>query len=230
MNSSLEKSVEFTVNPDPRCPCVLLLDTSGSMAGTKIQQLNNGLITFQQDINQDPLASRRCEIAIITFGNGGVQTLQDFVTVDEFEPPYLTAGGGTPMGEAISCGLELLDARKQVYKENTIPYYRPWLFLITDGEPTDSTWQQAADRVQEDVNRKGLAFFVIGVQGANIEKLSRIATKDRPPATLQSDGNDGARFQELFLWLSTSQQRISASQAGDKVMLPSTDPWAYTES
>ena len=213
-------NVEFTDNPDPRCPCMLLLDTSGSMAGNKIDQLNKGLITFQEDINKDDLARRRCEVAIVTFGNEGVQTFQNFVTADEFMPPRLQAGGGTPMGDAIYRGLELLNERKQTYKKNGISYYRPWLFLITDGEPTDNKWLDAAQRVREEAARKGLAFFVIGVEGANMEKLRQIATPDRSPALLQ-----GTQFAELFLWLSKSQQRISSSKLGEQVSLPSTDGW-----
>jgi uncharacterized protein with von Willebrand factor type A (vWA) domain len=37
---------EFVDNPEPRCPCLLLLDTSASMAGRRINELNAGLETF----------------------------------------------------------------------------------------------------------------------------------------------------------------------------------------
>src|ERR1022692_2452903 len=60
---------EFAENPDPRCACVLLLDTSGSMSGSPIDALNQGLQTFQSDIQEDALAKRRVEIAIVTFGS-----------------------------------------------------------------------------------------------------------------------------------------------------------------
>jgi uncharacterized protein YegL len=33
-------------------------------------------------------------------------------------------------------------------------------------------------------------------------------------------------FKDLFLWLSTSMQRVSQSKPGDQTALPSTDPWA----
>src|SRR2546428_13636552 len=109
--------VEFAINPDPRCPCVLLLDTSGSMDGANIEALNQGLQIFQQDVSQSELARRRVEVAIVTFGNGGVQPLQDFITVDKFYPPVLSAGGSdTPMGAAINLALDMLSARKAQYK------------------------------------------------------------------------------------------------------------------
>jgi uncharacterized protein YegL len=102
--ASLEESVEFANNPDPRAPCVLLLDTSGSMAGRSISALNEGLQTLKRDLCADELASRRVEIAIITFGYGGVGVVQDFVPASSFNPPTLMAGGDTPMGEAINQG------------------------------------------------------------------------------------------------------------------------------
>src|SRR5258708_22569905 len=107
------ESVEFADNPDPRCPCVLLLDTSGSMEGVPIAALNEGLAAFQKDIKEDELAQRRTEIALVTFRNGGVQVLNHttrqlqsatdvrqlestFVTAGEFTPPTLVAGAPAP--------------------------------------------------------------------------------------------------------------------------------------
>ena len=218
---TLEENVEFITNPDPRCPCVLLLDTSGSMAGAKIEELNKGLLALQESIRQDELARRRCEIAIITFGNGGVQTLQNFVTADEFQAPHLIAGGNTPMGEAIYKGLDLTRARKETYKENAIAYYRPWMFLITDGEPTDEKWQEAGQLIRLEYDRNGVIFFAVGVEGANMQKLAQIAAPKRPPVMLQ-----GFKFVELFLWLSRSQQNISRSKVGEQVALPPIEGWA----
>jgi hypothetical protein len=39
---------EFALNADPRCACVLLLDTSGSMDGAPIKALNEGLKAFER--------------------------------------------------------------------------------------------------------------------------------------------------------------------------------------
>src|SRR5687768_17632294 len=104
MSEPLE--IEF-LNADPRCACVLLLDTSGSMGGEPVAALNAGLQMFQQELQGDTLASRRVEIAIVTFGSGGVQTAQDFVTAGHFSAPHLQAGGDTPMGAAIHLGLDM---------------------------------------------------------------------------------------------------------------------------
>jgi len=215
--------VSFIDNPEPRCPCVLLLDNSGSMAGRPIDQLNAGLRQFQQEIASDALASKRVEIAIISFGPVRVQ--QDFVTADMFTPPHLTTEGGTPMGEAILEALDLVKLRKQQYQANGVAYYRPWIFLITDGAPTDD-WTAAAKAVQAAEKSKSLAFFPVGVEGADFEVLRQISP--RAPIRLR-----GLAFRELFQWLSNSLSGVSKSKVGDALRLPPPDTtpkgWAVIE-
>ena len=59
--------VTFAENPEPRCPCLLLLDTSGSMAGQPITELNDGLREFYAELQGDSLAIKRVEVALISF-------------------------------------------------------------------------------------------------------------------------------------------------------------------
>ena len=210
---------DFADNPEPRCPCILLLDTSGSMSGKPIEQLNAGLLAFRDSLQQDKLASLRVEVALITFGSHA-SLAQDFLTVDQFNPATLTAGGSTPMGAAINLALDKLEERKQLYKKTGTPYFRPWAFLITDGEPTDE-WQTAASRVQESESRKALAFFAVGVEKADMARLAHIAPRERPPKPLI-----GLEFKSLFLWLSRSLTNVSHSRVGDQVPLEPVDGWA----
>jgi len=210
---------DFADNPEPRCPCILLLDTSGSMAGKPIDQLNAGLLAFRDSLQQDKLASLRVEIAIITFGNHA-KLSQDFVTADQFNPLTQSANGSTPMGAAINLGLDLLEKRKQLYKAAGTAYFRPWILLITDGEPTDE-WKAAAERVRQSESRKGVAFFSVGVEGANLNKLALIAPQERPPKPLV-----GLEFKSLFIWLSKSLTNVSHSKVGDQVPLEPIDGWA----
>src|SRR5215203_4406042 len=93
--SNLEESVEFIDN-QPRCACTLILDTSGSMQGQAIDELNRGLQALRDDLMEDNLARRRVEIAIVEF-NSKVRLVQDFVTVPNFYPPHLKASGLTEM-------------------------------------------------------------------------------------------------------------------------------------
>lgn len=210
---------DFADNPEPRCPCILLLDTSGSMAGNAITQLNAGLAAFQESLMQDKLASLRVEVAIVSFGGQAVM-VQDFITADQFVPATLSAGGSTPMGAAINMGLDKLEERKQLYRKSGTAYFRPWIFLITDGEPTDE-WHGAAQRVQDAEDHKAIAFFAVAVEKANMTKLTQIAPRERPPKPL-----NGLDFKALFVWLSKSLTNVSHSKVGDQVPLAPTDGWS----
>jgi uncharacterized protein YegL len=206
---------EFVENPENRCPVILLVDTSGSMAGEPIAALNEGLNIFKETVVQDEQASLRVDVAIVGFGP--VELVQDFVTIDQFSPPHLSAHGLTPMGEALSYALDLLETRKTTYRNNGIQYYRPWVFLITDGAPNpDSPWQQAAARLQDAERQRKLSFFAVGVQGADMNTLRQISPMERPPLMLK-----GLDFRSMFLWLSDSMVRVSSSTVGgDMVALP----------
>ena len=211
----LDEAVEFAENPEPRCPCVLLLDTSASMTGAPIQALNEGLETFRDSLVTDDLAQKRVEVAIISFDNQ-VKIVQDFITADQFEPPTLTAQGQTHMGSAISKALDTIARRKSDYRNNGITYYRPWVFMITDGEPqgeADRIVKQAGDRIQIEENNKQVAFFAVGVENANMDRLGEIV--QRTPVRLR-----GLDFREMFLWLSASMQRVSHSKVDEQIALP----------
>jgi uncharacterized protein YegL len=163
---------DFVENPEPRCPCLLLLDTSHSMQGQPISELNNGLVAFKDELAADALAMKRVEVGIITFGP--VATLADFHTADAFQPPRLSTSGDTPMGAAIMQGIEMVRQRKDSYKTNGISYYRPWIFLITDGAPTDQ-WAAAADALRQGEANNAFSFFAVGVQGADMNTLNQIS-------------------------------------------------------
>lgn len=246
MESNFFDQAEFADNPEPRCPVVLVLDTSGSMKGQPLVELNEGLRAFAQALRVDHLASLRVEVAVVTFG-GRVRAIdvrgeasadtdmvpfnprglairpkvkevpfnarQAFVTVDQFQPPVLDADGGTPMGEAIQRSLALLRERKEIYKQNGLDYFRPWIFVITDGKPTDK-WEAVADQVRQEEARKGVLFYGVGVGGADMKVLSRFSDS-RPPLMLK-----GLMFGDLFDWLSKSLSAIAHSRPGEQAPLP----------
>jgi uncharacterized protein YegL len=206
-----DNSLEFADNPEPRCPCVLVLDTSQSMAGEPIAALNHGLHVFREELLAVPLARKRVEVAVVLFGEE-VEIVQDFVTVDRFQPPTLQAAGETPLCTAILRAFDLVEKRKERYRANGVPYSRPWVFLVTDGMPqgeTLETTREAVRRVRTAEAGRKAAFFAVGVEGANMKLLARIAV--RPPVKL-----DGLRFAELFAWLSASTARAATSDMDEE--------------
>ena len=215
-------NLEFADNPEPRCACLLLLDTSGSMQGAKIEQLNAGLKEFARQLRSDSMAAKRVEVAIVTFGP--VRVEQAFVTADTFLAPQLEADGETPMGAAIERAIEMVSQRKKAYRANGIGYYRPWIFMISDGEPTDDI-SKARMLVRTGEAKKSFMFYAVGVENADIGKLAQVAV--RQPLRLK-----GLSFGRLFVWLSDSLSTVSRSQVSDSPELSNPtapDGWARAE-
>lgn len=202
--SDLEARVKED-NPDPRVACALLLDTSSSMASEPIAQLNAGFRLFCDEIKQDPLAKKRTEVAVITFG--GVARVEiPFTEGRDLEPRTFAANGGTPMGAALDLALDELMAQKDAYKKAGLEYYRPWLFVITDGAPTDgSVFDAAANRVRKAEDAKGVSVFAVGVGAADMTRLEALSSM-RKPLMLK-----GYSFAEMFSWLSASMKVVSNS-------------------
>ncbi|GAB1423601.1 VWA domain-containing protein [Thauera terpenica] len=215
MNESRDDLID---NPTPRCPVALVLDTSGSMYGQPIEQLNAGIQLFIDEVKRDDLARWSVDLAVYTAG-GSADCIQSFIGVEQiagFSP--LDASGGTPLGQATRMALDDLEARKRSYRDAGVPYYQPWLVLISDGAP-DYGWQDAAHRASALSAQRKLVSLPIGVQGADLDVLSQFSSK--PAVAL-----DGLKFRELFQWLSASMARVSASTSSDaSVQLPSMDSW-----
>lgn len=185
------------------------------MQGKPIAELNEGLVAFKDELAADALAAKRVEVSVVSFGP--VRVEREFSTADTFSPPVLGASGDTPMGAAIERAIAMLEKRKSIYKSSGVNYYRPWIFLITDGAPTDA-WSNAARLVKEGEEHGAFAFFAVGVQAARMDILAQMTTRE--PLKLS-----GLRFRDLFAWLSKSLQWVSRSQVGTQVSLPPPSGW-----
>jgi uncharacterized protein YegL len=216
MHASLAERVHVNENNrEPRQPLVLLVDTSGSMSGD-LADVAAGLGALRAALARDSVARNRVELVVVTFG-GTVTVHGGFGEAAVFEPPSLGATGDTPMAAALEQALDLLEAKKSAYKESGLDYYRPLVFLLTDGEPTDMTrWPEAVRRVRQAERERKMVLLTVGTKTANFAKLGELSP-DRAPLRLKD-----AQWETMFQWLSRSLQARSRSRPGDEV--PLEDP------
>ena len=203
LDEELIPYVEFIDNANERTPCVLVLDCSGSMRGEPIKQLNIGLKALEKELKDDIDASSRVQILIIkAFGKDQVEISSDWVDAMNFTAPQMEADGLTPLGFAMETALNKINVRKLLYDDCGISSKRPWIFLISDGEPTDYDWERVAKKCREAQENKKVIIHAIGTEEANLEKLAKFSTL--PPKRL-----NGLKFTEFFLWLSRSVSCVS---------------------
>ena len=162
------------------------------MSGSRIDSLNNGVCPFKESLIADALAATRVEVAIVTLASSPA-VVQDFVNLGQFNPPTLGANGTTAMGGGVELALDHLTTRKADYRSNGIPYYRPWIFLITDGSPTESI-DEVRRRIAEGEAKRSFSFLSIGVEEADIATRSTLSSR----APLRLEGLD---FGHLTAWI-----------------------------
>lgn len=201
-----------------KVPVVLLLDTSSSMEGNSIDELNRGLSVFVEELLGDETAKKSVEILIVEFGGyPRVDEKNNFVLAEDFSPRIMKANGRTPMGEAIKLGLEKIQEEKSFLRGNGVNLYRPWLVLITDGYPTDmqendEKWQATRNAIGKAESEKHCLCWAFGTKSAKFKAL-----KDLFPEKRVLRLEEGS-FKDIFLFLSTSLSIITSSKPGDKIL------------
>lgn len=242
MNNYLIRVQDLVENPTPRVPICLCLDTSGSMGAvegdyvltgekvfedgkewelvtggtSRIDELEKGVKLFYDAIRDDEVAVYSAEICIVTFDDVA-RCVVDFSNVERQKNiPELVAHGDTAMGEGVNLALNLLERRKQEYREKGVDYYQPWLVIMTDGTPNGDSdeYDRAVKRTTEMVNSNKLSIFPVAIgDETDLNALNKFSPK-RNALKL-----DGLKFDEFFGWLSKSVSRTSQSTPGETIKL-----------
>ena len=231
---------DLTENPTPRVAICLCLDVSGSMGVveggdyqdtgriifkdgkkfievkggfSRLDELQKGVQLFYDEISNDEVAQFAAEICVVTFADKAECAI-DFANIYRQEVPELEIGDNTAMGEGVNLALDLLEKRKQEFKDSGVDYFQPWLVLMTDGNPNGSTAElmRAMERTNKMISEKKLTLFPIGIgENANLDVLAKFTPKRN------SIKLNGLKFKELFEWLSASVEATSKSSPGEKV-------------
>ena len=207
-------------NFEQKCLCVLVLDTSYSMDDGSIDEVNAGLKRFQDELLKDKTTRDRLEVAIVTF-DSDVKTIQQPALLTDFSMPTLECNGSTCMIDGISEAIDIVENRKQYYKSHGIPYYRPWIVMMTDGYPdSDQDVDGMSSRIKDAHQHKEFVFMGVGVGDSISEDvLKQLAQSDFPPMKMQA-----VKFCEFFTWLSNSMSGVSNS-TGTDVTIPNPTEW-----
>ena len=197
-----------------RLPVYLLLDVSGSMSGDPIEAVRQGMKTLLGELKSDPQALETVWLSIITFGSTAqkVVPLTEMILVKE---PELNASGSTALGGALRMLKDSIDTEVRKTTAEQKGDWKPMVFLMTDGAPTDD-WEGPADQVKN--GKLGNIIALAAGSNADGEKLKRVAGTVLKMADLQP----GA-LQAFFKWVSASVSVSSVSvaqQADAPITLP----------
>jgi uncharacterized protein YegL len=190
-----------------RLPVYLLLDTSGSMMGDPIEAVKNGVEVLVSTLRQDPYALETAFLSVITF-NAKAQQVVPLTELPTFQTPAIAASGTTALGEALSLLAERIDAEVVRSTAETKGDWKPLVFVMTDGTPTDD-WSKGLERLKK--TRTGLIVACAAGQSADTSVLKQITE-----VVVQLDTADSNTIKAFFKWvsasISTGSQKVDAGQ------------------
>ena len=130
------------------------------------------------------------------------------------QPVQLKAEGSTKYSKPISEALRMVDERSRFYRRSGSEPYKPWVILITDGEPLDninSVIKEVAAMQKEGKVR----FIALGVGDFDSERQNIL--KKLTDVVFRMEGTD---FTSFFNWVGKSMRSVSTTAPGEKPPLP----------
>lgn len=205
--------IDVRKNAEQRLVCAILIDCSGSMSiDNQMEQVNEGLKKFEEALKNDPLASVRAVISVIAFGTDsdtGVEVVQEWTDAIDFVAPRFTAvGSHTPMGTAVNKGLDAIEEIQEHLRSSGVSLYRPWMFILTDGKPTDDYFA-AAKRCVKAANEKKVIMWPMTTNPQQASELRSFVGEQGEIYAINTTD-----IRKLFVWLSQSIKLGSTGNPG----------------
>ncbi len=206
-----------------RLPVYLLLDTSGSMSGEPLEQVKNGVQVLVSALRQDPYALETAYLSVITFNTSASQVVP-LTELTSFQMPDLNASGVTELGEALKVVAERASQEVEKTTASVKGDWKPMVFLMTDGMPTDD-WKKGLKRFRQE--KWGI---VVGCAiGMNDSSVNSVLVEICGEAVFQLDTADRGAIAAFFKWvsasISTGSQKVeSNSEVNSLSELPPPPP------
>ena len=178
-----------------RLPVYLLLDCSGSMYGEPIEAVKNGVQVLVSTLRQDPYALETAYLSIITF-DSSAQQVAPLTELSAFQQPNIQASGCTALGEALSLLAQKADQEVTKTTMEKKGDWKPLVFIMTDGEPTDDLNKGLAEFKKR---KWGMVVACAAGAGANTDTLKKITE-----CVVSLDTADSATIKAFFKWVSAS--------------------------
>jgi uncharacterized protein YegL len=205
---------------DRRLPVYLLVDTSGSMGGEPIQSVNVGLRSMINALRQDPYALESVHLGLITF-DIEAKELFPLTSLEQVQMPEIQVpkSGATFLGAALELLVQRVDQEVIKSTPDKKGDWRPLLFIITDGSPSDL---QTFRNMIPEVKKRNFGNIVACAAGP---KSKDAVLKELTDIVVHLDTTDSATFAQFFKWVSASVS-IGSSSAGvsESTYLPAPPP------
>ena len=188
-----------------RLPVYLLLDTSGSMSGEPIEAVKNGVQIMISALRQNPQAIETAFLSVITFDSVAQQIIP-LTDLASFQMIEIKATGVTALGEALKIVAHKIETEVQKTTTETKGDWKPLVFIMTDGIPTDD-WQSGLNEFK----KAKVAFTVACAagSGADTNILKQITDN-----VVSLDTADSASIGKFFQWV-TASIGVSSSKVED---------------